>query len=305
MFVSTDLHGHTYFSDGRVSPEDYVDFRRRMGLKAIAIADHDVLAGVRRGAAAAERAGMHFIPALEVTAHLHYACSGEEQFHVLAYYPIDSVPQLESTALYRRGLKVQERWKSFVMTWLSQLSVDDRMGIDPKNDLERLSPAEFPALQSMIFRVAGRSPTDEVRESTLTPERHMELFDLFRRHHVLFWSSDGQNKDLFGWTPQEAIDCIRADGAVDVIAHPTRYRDRDQTLAIIDYARGVEVYTSRHKPEVAAMFREIAESRKKYWTSSTDDHQNAVYVKPPCGTPLTTLERIAGRRMQLESLVLA
>ena len=106
MFVSTDLHGHTYHSDGRATPDEYVEFRRSLGMKAIAIADHDVLAGVRAGAMAAERAQMLFIPALEVTAHINYGQSGEEQFHVLCYFTHDILEgfQLENTAFFRRGL---------------------------------------------------------------------------------------------------------------------------------------------------------------------------------------------------------
>lgn len=292
MFVSSDLHGHTRYSDGRATPEEYVEFRRSLGMKAIAIADHDVLAGVRQGAAAAERAGMLFIPATEVTAHLHYGRSGEEQFHVLAYYPHDVVDgfQLENKRLYQRGLLVQTRWKELVLEWLSKLPVDDREAIDPERQIERLPPPLFPALQSMILRIV---------------ERRRPLFEAFRDHHVLFWSSEGPNKDLFGWTPEEAIEAIREDGAVDVIAHPTRYRDKDRTLKVIDQARGVEVYTSRHKAEVAAFYRELAESKGKYWTSSSDDHQNARYIRPPCGTPVRTLERICRRTMQLSTLITA
>ncbi len=292
MFVATDLHGHTLYSDGRATPEEYVEFRRSIGMKAIAIADHDVLAAVRRGAAASERAGMLFIPALEVTAHLHYGQSGEEQFHVLAYYPHDVLHglALEQKRLYKRGLLVQERWKTLVLDWLGRLPVDDRVAIDPDGELQKLEPGSFPALQSMILRVV---------------ERRRLLFDAFREFHVLFWSSDGPNKDLFGWTPEEAIDAIQADGAVDVIAHPTRYRDKERTLAVIDQARGVEVYTSRHKEEVAAYFRGIAEAKGKYWTSSSDDHQNARYIRPPCGTPVGTLERICMKTMSLDMIVAA
>ena len=61
MYIATDLHGHTLFSDGRATPEEYVDFRRQQALRAVAISDHDVLAGVERGAAAAARFGMIFI----------------------------------------------------------------------------------------------------------------------------------------------------------------------------------------------------------------------------------------------------
>ena len=118
-------------------------------------------------------------------------------------------------------------------------------------------------------------------------------------------SSAGANKDLFGWTPEETIEAIRADGAVDVVAHPTRYRDKDRTLAVIGEARGIEVYTSRHKAEVAAYYRELADSKRKYWTSSSDDHQNARYIRPPCGTPLQTLERICKRTMKLSSILAA
>lgn len=292
MFVSTDLHGHTLHSDGRATPEEYVEFRRGLGMKAIAIADHDVLAGVRAGAIAAERAGMLFIPALEVTSHIHYGTAAEEQFHVLAYYPHEVVrgPQLEHKRLYQRGLLVQTRWKELVLEWMRGLPREDREALDPAGELEALPAPAFPALQSMILRII---------------ERRRELFEAFREHHQLFWSSKGPNADVFGWTPEEAIEAIVADGATDVVAHPTRYRDEDRTLKVIELARGVEVYTSRHKAEVAAMYRELAESKRKYWTSSSDDHQNARYIRPPCGTPLRTLERICQRTFKLSQILAA
>src|SRR5262249_47825348 len=100
-------------------------------------------------------------------------------------------------------------------------------------------------------------------------------------------------------------DAIRADGAVDVVAHPARYRDKEATLAILEEARGIEVYTSRHKTEVASYFRSLAESKGKYWTSSSDDHQNARYIEPPHGTPLRTLERICRQPMKLSTILAA
>lgn len=300
MFVATDLHGHTLHSDGRATPEEYVEFRRSLGMKAIAIADHDLMAGVRDGAAAAGRAGMLFIPAMEVTAHLHYGQSGEEQFHVLAYYPhaVIAGQQLESKALYRRGLVVQQRWKDLVLAWMSELPSEDREALGFAA-LEKLAPSAFPALQSTILRIVDR--TDE--GPALTEERRVALFESFRERHVSFWSSEGTNADLFGWTPEEAMEAIRNDGATDVVAHPTRYRDKDRTMKALDHASGIEVYTSRHKAEVAAKFRELAESKRKHWTSSSDDHQNAPYARPPCGTPLRTLEQICRKTMQLEMLI--
>jgi hypothetical protein len=289
MFVATDLHGHTHFSDGRATPEEYVEFRRGLGMKAIAICDHDVLGAVRRGAQAAERASMLFLPGLEVTSFLHFGTERAEQFHVLAYFPASVLDgyRLESTGLYARGLRVQERWQAFVLEWLDTLPSEDRETIDPNRELARLPAPLFPALQSMISRIV---------------ERHRPLFEAFRDHHVQFWEGE-RNRDLFAWTPEEAIDAIRADGAIDIVAHPTRYRDKTRMYEVLDYASGHEVYTSRHKAEVAAHFRELAESKKKHWTSSSDDHQNAAYMRPPCGTPVRTLERLAQRGMPVEWLL--
>jgi hypothetical protein len=213
MFVKTDLHGHTLFSDGRATPEEYVEFRRSIGMRAIAIADHDVLAGVRRGAAAAKKAGLFFIPALEVTSFVAFGTNDAEQFHILAYFPARLLDHggLEQTFLYRRGMRVQMKWRAFVLEWLRRLPIDSQRMLDPDGELERTPAASFPALQSMILRII---------------ERARPLFEPFRDHHWKFWNDDAE---LFGWTPEVAIEAIRADGATDIVAHPTRYRDKDRT----------------------------------------------------------------------------
>ena len=61
---------------------------------------------------------------------------------------------------------------------------------------------------------------------------------------------------------------------------------------MLEHATGLEVYTSRHKPEVAAAWRAFAEERRKLWTASADNHQNARYVRPACGTPLAVVEQL-------------
>jgi hypothetical protein len=74
---------------------------------------------------------------------------------------------------------------------------------------------------------------------------------------------------------------------------------------VLERATGVEVYTSRHKGEVAAEYRAFAEEHRKLWTASSDDHQNARYVRPPCGTPVQTLERILHRTLPIELICAA
>jgi len=288
--VATDLHGHTLFSDGRATPEEYVAMRRMLGMRAIAVADHDLFAGVRRAerAIVASRAPMLLVPAAEITSFIHFGTREAEQFHILAYFPPDVLHgrRLEHTALYARGMRVQARWRAFVLEWMSGLSAEERAQVDPEGELAARPVAEFPALQSTL---------------TLLSARCRALVPAFRAHHVSFWEAD---RELFGWTPEECIEAIRADGAIDIVAHPARYRDKARTLSVLEQASGLEVYTSRHKAEVAAAWRLFAEERRKLWTASADDHQNARYVRPPCGTPLWALERIL-RRPLPTSMILA
>ena len=285
-WVRTDLHGHTLFSDGRATPEEFVAFRREQGMAVVAASDHDVFDAVRRGAVTAQRVGMVLVPAAEITAFLTFGASAAEQFHVLAYFPVRalSAGRLEQTFLYRRGLRIKEAWRSFVLQWLADLDVDDRSRLDPDGVLEGTPPVAFPALQSMIDRVVAR---------------HRPLFEAFREHHVRFWNDGAQ---FFAWTPEEAIDAIRADGATDVVAHPARYRDRERTRAILEYASGVEAYTSRHRAETALEYRAFAEAHGKLWTASSDDHQNARYARPASGMPLGAVERLMQAQLPLASI---
>jgi len=65
------------------------------------------------------------------------------------------------------------------------------------------------------------------------------------------------------------------------------------------------VYTSRHKEDVAARYRLFADAHAKLWTASSDDHQNARYIRPPCGTPLRTVERILRHPLPLSTIIAA
>jgi predicted metal-dependent phosphoesterase TrpH len=79
-----DLHLHTTASDGTYRPEEVVDLARRCGLSAIAITDHDTLAGVAAARKAAP-ASLEVIAGVEITAeHL-----GRE-VHLLGYFVDDS-----------------------------------------------------------------------------------------------------------------------------------------------------------------------------------------------------------------------
>jgi hypothetical protein len=274
--IATDLHGHTRFSDGRAEPEDYVAYRAGIGMQVIAVSDHDSFAGVPRAAEAARAHGVTLVPAMEVTSFIHFGTPRAEQIHILAYFPAERAldGSLGTTSLGARAVAASRRWRELCLSWLTSLPEEQRYYLDPDRSLAGKHGTEFPQLQDFL---------------NLIYDRNRLVYQEFIRYHVQFWEG---SEALFGWTPEEAIDCIRADGGLDIVAHPVRVRDKARMDRVIAEASGIEVYTSRHRHDIAAGFRERAEAVGKHWTASADDHGHVAYVRPPDGTPRRTIDRI-------------
>lgn len=87
-----DLHVHTTHSDGTYTPAQVVDLARRSGLAALAITDHDTVAGIGPAQTAALGSGLEIIAGVEITAEYE-----EREFHLLGYFiDIDDGALLET-----------------------------------------------------------------------------------------------------------------------------------------------------------------------------------------------------------------
>ena len=61
-----DLHTHTTFSDGSLSPEELLRVAREIGLKALAITDHDNIDALEPALQLATHYSIEIIPAIEL-----------------------------------------------------------------------------------------------------------------------------------------------------------------------------------------------------------------------------------------------
>ena len=64
-----DLHMHSTASDGSLPASEVVEAAARAGLRAMALTDHDTLAGVPEAHRAGERLGVRIVPGVELSAH--------------------------------------------------------------------------------------------------------------------------------------------------------------------------------------------------------------------------------------------
>ena len=61
-----DLHAHSTASDGTLTPTELITLAASEGLSAVALTDHDTVAGLDEAAAAAHEAGIGFVPGIEL-----------------------------------------------------------------------------------------------------------------------------------------------------------------------------------------------------------------------------------------------
>lgn len=76
-----DLHSHSTASDGALAPAAVVETAARAGLAALALTDHDTLAGIPEARAAGERLGVRVVPGVELS-----LMDGDREVHMLGLH---------------------------------------------------------------------------------------------------------------------------------------------------------------------------------------------------------------------------
>ena len=114
-----DLHCHTVFSDGTVTPRGMVEQAQQLGLEGLAITDHDTNAGWDEARQAAQDLGMPLLPGTEITAQ-----DGRVSVHMLAYLydPKDPVitglfAKTREARLTRTRTMVERISRDYPITW--------------------------------------------------------------------------------------------------------------------------------------------------------------------------------------------
>lgn len=215
-----DLHAHTTASDGAVSPAELVEAALRADLRAIAITDHDTIAGNDEAFATGASLGIRVIRGCELSAY-----DGDFEIHLLALHIRDAGairPSLEGFQRERveRGYAIVER--------LSRVGA-------PVDIDEVLAEAAGAAL--------GRPHIARVLIRAGHASDHREAFDRYL----------GAGKPAYVPKPRleiaDAIGLAHSAGALAVWAHPGRDGTRERLGRIASHGLdGVEVRHPGHTP---------------------------------------------------------
>jgi hypothetical protein len=105
---NTDLHTHSYYSDGQISPEKLVRLAKRKGIKNLALTDHNSIRGVKEAMKEGKKIGVKIIPAIEIRA---------KEGEVLGYF-ID----IKNKKLNQVIKKQRKKIKEMIKDWCKKLN---------------------------------------------------------------------------------------------------------------------------------------------------------------------------------------
>ena len=187
-----DLHVHTTASDGQYTPRQIIEKAAEKNITAIAITDHDTVAGLEEGAAAAKEHGITFVPGVEL--NISYP-TGE--FHLLGLGFKQISPSL--TEILDNLVKNRELRNVQIIEKMREAGVDIT--------LEEMI-ADFPDT------VLGRPHFAAELVKKKVVKTRQQAFDRYlAKGRPWYVARVGSNLD-------EAIVAVKESGGVPVIAHP-------------------------------------------------------------------------------------
>ncbi len=246
-----DLHAHTTYSDGTLTPRGLVELAARVGLSAVAITDHDSVDGIDEALVAGGELGVEVVPGVEI--NLEHA---QMTVDLLGYFPGEP-PGAEM----RRTLTELRHYR------------------DVRNAqiLERLGALGYPIEPEELAAIAGSGAAGRPHIGEAMRRRGYvasitEAFERFLRRGAPAWV-DRRRLSL-----SAAVRLVCGADGVAVIAHPGIIRTDEAGLArLLGEARrcgvgGLECLYPEHDERTVARCLALAAVNGLVPTGGSDFH---------------------------------
>ncbi len=245
-----DLHTHSAASDGTLSPKELVAYAAERNLSAIAVTDHDTIAGVHEAVETGRRLGVQVIPGIELEVEyprgvFHMLGLGLKQFSAEGRHTIARLQEFRT----ERNLRM--------------VAAARKAGI----------PLEYHELTELAGEaIVGRPHFARLLVRKQIVRSEQDAFDRYL--------ADGQRLHVKRerLSPAACIRLIHEAGGTAVLAHPRtllltwtklEQRLRDWKELGLD---GVEAYHANAPLELAQRFEAVAEKLGLLVTAGSDFH---------------------------------
>lgn len=243
--MGVDLHIHTLFSDGTLSPYDTVKFGAYNGLKGLAITDHDEIGGIEEGIEAGKKMDIKVIPGAEFSAKLD-----GRSLHILGYFIdykskkiIDFVNGMREARM-RRAVRI----------------------------IEKLAEHGLNITLEEVQSQAGTGNIGRPHIATALINK-----GLVRDSQAAFNLYLGDGKPCYisksNVTPEMIISMIIEAKGVPVLAHPGLNKMDESIPELVQKGiRGIEVWTPGQREKETKKYLDIAGKYNLVTTGGSDSH---------------------------------
>ena len=247
-----DLHSHSTASDGTLAPAEVVKLAVDLGLSALALTDHDTVAGIPEAAAAAKKAGLDFLPGIEISCDVPKPAT----MHLLGYAVDPQSPILLD--LTTRLIEARNDRNPRIIRKLNELGVAITM-----EEIEAEAGGNVvgrPHIAAVLLRKGYVSSIKNAFDKYLA-QGGAAYFDKERL------------------TAAQAIDMVIQSGGIATLAHPIQLRtENDAQLErivkdLVDSGlQGLEVIHSDHDAEHVEKYTKLADRYGLLKTGGSDFH---------------------------------
>jgi len=187
-----DLHTHSNASDGEFLPRVLIEKAARIGIKTIALTDHDTVFGLAEAEAAAKDHGICFIPGAEL--EIDTVLPGE--FHLLGLGLNHITDELNAALIQLKGARERRNLAMIEKIHAAGISVD------------------YEEIKSLAGHIVGRPHFGTYLVNKKIAKNHEQAF-----HR---WLAKG--RPFFvpkeGLEFEKAVHIIHACGGIAILAHP-------------------------------------------------------------------------------------
>ncbi len=245
-----DLHTHSTFSDGTLTPQKLIEYASNKKLSAISITDHDTISGLNEAFEISKKFDIELITGVEFTCFI-----SDMEVHILGY-----MFDKDSSILNEQIKKIAQSRKNRNDKMIEKFK-DLGINIDYKD---------------LLCGTNGNSITRSQFASALVKKGYAKTKDdAFDKYLKDGCSTYIKRKDI---RATESIGLIKKAGGIAVLAHPLRYTKSILKISniidtLIPYGLdGVEaIYPTFTKDEIKSI-KEICISKNLIVTGGSDFH---------------------------------
>ncbi|MGL4484174.1 MAG: PHP domain-containing protein [Anaerovoracaceae bacterium] len=262
-FEEVDLHLHSFYSDGALSPFETLVWAKGTGAKIVSICDHDGVPGQEEGRIAASELNLDYVNGIELSSYLdkikYKNIDGKEigiGLHILGY-----------------GIDTDNKSLLKVISYLKKYREDRNAKM-----LEALGELGMPlSLEELTFREDQDFIGRPTMARAMLKKGYIEKFEDAFGLSGVFGNPLIRKIHKERLETKEAIKTIIAAGGVPVLAHPAQIKGTDNfeelIKVLIDYGiQGIEANYGRHTVEQRKYYAEIADKHNLIVTSGSDYH---------------------------------